>query len=54
MQIGHSLHTEDPLFREFTLENDSVKNLIRGLGLHQDPRGTLLICGGSGGTSSDR
>ena len=38
-KIGHSLHTEDEVFRDFTF-NENIKNLARDLAFHKDPRGT--------------
>ncbi|KAM0789918.1 hypothetical protein ACM66B_006759 [Microbotryomycetes sp. NB124-2] len=45
-KIGHSLHTEDAAFRRATLENEDIQNLVRDLGLHQDPRvvQSMVIC----------
>ncbi|KAK4706096.1 phytanoyl-CoA hydroxylase, partial [Phenoliferia sp. Uapishka_3] len=45
-KIGHALHELDPAFRTFTLENPDIKNLVRELDLHRDPRviQSMVIC----------
>jgi len=36
-KFGHALHELDPDFRRVTLENDSIKDLVRDLKFHKDP-----------------
>ncbi|KAJ7462253.1 phytanoyl-CoA dioxygenase [Mycena galericulata] len=36
-KIGHALHELDPAFRQFTLENDRMRALVRDLQFHRDP-----------------
>lgn len=36
-KIGHGLHIKDPVFREVTMENESLKSLVRDLSFHHDP-----------------
>ena len=38
--VFSALHELDPLFREVTLENRHIKQLVRDLKFHHDPVGT--------------
>jgi hypothetical protein len=41
-KIGHGLHELDPVYNEFTLKNDNLKQLARDLAYHKDPLGNLF------------
>lgn len=45
-KIGHGLHEIDPVFREFTLGNEKLKQLARDLSFHHDPEvlQSMVIC----------
>ncbi|KAM0753900.1 phytanoyl-CoA dioxygenase [Meredithblackwellia eburnea MCA 4105] len=45
-KIGHALHELDPTFREFTLDNKSLKNVVNDIAVHRDPRviQSMVIC----------
>ncbi|PCH43722.1 PhyH-domain-containing protein [Wolfiporia cocos MD-104 SS10] len=45
-KIGHGLHEIDPVFRAITLENDSMKAVVRDLQFHHDPVAlqSMVIC----------
>ncbi|OSX66222.1 hypothetical protein POSPLADRAFT_1038543 [Postia placenta MAD-698-R-SB12] len=45
-KIGHALHELDPVFRKVTLENDSMKSIVRDLQFHHDPVAlqSMVIC----------
>ncbi|KAI5481258.1 hypothetical protein MNV49_004878 [Pseudohyphozyma bogoriensis] len=45
-KIGHALHELDPEFRKFTLESEDLKNVVKGLQFHKDPRviQSMVIC----------
>lgn len=45
-KVGHALHELDPVFRNFTLNNDRLKKLARSLDAHRDPRvvQSMIIC----------
>ncbi|KDQ21555.1 hypothetical protein BOTBODRAFT_25992 [Botryobasidium botryosum FD-172 SS1] len=45
-KIGHALHEIDPVFREFTLENEKLRALARDLAFHRDPEvlQSMVIC----------
>ncbi|KAK4054020.1 hypothetical protein OIO90_003665 [Microbotryomycetes sp. JL221] len=44
-KIGHSLHTEDNVFKQATL-NEDVRSLVKALNAHEDPRvvQSMVIC----------
>ncbi|OBZ68101.1 Phytanoyl-CoA dioxygenase domain-containing protein 1 [Grifola frondosa] len=45
-KIGHGLHELDPVFRNVTLENPSMKAVVRDLQFHHDPVAlqSMVIC----------
>ncbi|KAH8084207.1 hypothetical protein HD553DRAFT_285110 [Filobasidium floriforme] len=45
-KIGHALCQLDPVFKKFTLENERIKDVARGLGEHEDPLvlQSMIIC----------
>ncbi|CED85556.1 gmc oxidoreductase [Phaffia rhodozyma] len=45
-KIGHALHELDDVYREFTLRNQSIKNVAKELGAHKDPKvlQSMIIC----------
>ena len=45
-KIGHALHELDPEFRRVTLENPRVRQIVKDLDRHRDPRAlqSMLIC----------
>lgn len=45
-KIGHGLHYLDPVYRDFTLRNEELKQVARDLAVHKDPQvlQSMIIC----------
>jgi len=45
-KIGHALHELNPIYRQFTLENNDLKTLAKELDYHKDPAvlQSMVIC----------